>query len=39
MKQISVAKSVDESNPNYVNLMCHVPSDVGGFEVNAVGIL
>lgn len=31
-------KSVDESNPNYVNLMCHVPSDVGGFEVNAVGI-
>ncbi|EAJ9001804.1 phage tail protein [Campylobacter jejuni] len=32
------SKSVDESNPNYVNLMCHVPSDVGGFEVNAVGI-
>ncbi|HEF9640351.1 TPA: phage tail protein, partial [Campylobacter coli] len=28
----------DESNPNYVNLMCHVPSDVGGFEVNAVGV-
>ncbi|EPC1962561.1 phage tail protein [Campylobacter coli] len=32
------SKSVDESNPNYVNLMCHVPSDVGGFEVNAVGV-
>ncbi|NBE34219.1 phage tail protein [Campylobacter jejuni] len=32
------SKSVDESNPNYVNLMCHVPSDIGGFEVNAVGI-
>ena len=32
------SKSVDENNPNYVNLMCHVPSDVGGFEVNAVGI-
>ncbi|BEJ75057.1 TPA_asm: phage tail protein [Campylobacter jejuni] len=32
------SKSVDESNPNYVNLMCHVPSDVGGFEVNAAGI-
>ncbi|BEJ64579.1 phage tail protein [Campylobacter jejuni] len=32
------SKSVDESNPNYVNLMCHVPSDVGGFEVNTVGI-
>ncbi|EMF1632277.1 phage tail protein, partial [Campylobacter jejuni] len=32
------SKSMDESNPNYVNLMCHVPSDVGGFEVNAVGI-
>lgn len=32
------SKSVDEKNPNYVNLMCHVPSDVGGFEVNAVGI-
>ncbi|MBS4235792.1 phage tail protein [Campylobacter vulpis] len=32
------SKSVDESNPNYVNLMCHVPSNVGGFEVNAVGI-
>lgn len=32
------SKSVDESNPNYVNLMCHMPSDVGGFEVNAVGI-
>ncbi|EDH3306178.1 phage tail protein [Campylobacter jejuni] len=32
------SKSVDESNPNYVNLMCHVSSDVGGFEVNAVGV-
>ncbi|EAI7598178.1 phage tail protein [Campylobacter jejuni] len=32
------SKSVDESNPNYVNLMCHVPSNVGGFEVNAVGV-
>ncbi|EOJ0498860.1 phage tail protein [Campylobacter coli] len=32
------SKSVDESNPNYVNLMCHVPSDVGGFEINAIGI-
>lgn len=31
-------KSVDESNPNYVNLMCHVPSDVGGFEINVIGI-
>lgn len=32
------SKSVDEKNPNYVNLMCHVPSNVGGFEVNAIGI-
>ncbi|HHT6829402.1 phage tail protein [Campylobacter coli] len=32
------SKSVDESNPNYVNLMCHVPSDIGGFEINAIGI-
>lgn len=32
------SKSIDENNPNYVNLMCHVPSDVGGFEVNAVGV-
>ncbi|EKJ1229955.1 phage tail protein [Campylobacter coli] len=32
------SKSVDESNPNYVNLMCHVPSDVGGFEINAIGV-
>ncbi|MCE3579403.1 phage tail protein, partial [Campylobacter jejuni] len=32
------SKCVDESNQIYVNLMCHVPSDVGGFEVNAVGI-
>ncbi|HEF9647845.1 TPA: phage tail protein, partial [Campylobacter coli] len=28
----------DESNPNYVNLMCHVPSDIGGFEINAIGV-
>lgn len=32
------SKSVDENNPNYINLMCYVPSDVGGFEVNAVGV-
>ncbi|WP_279128915.1 phage tail protein [Helicobacter winghamensis] len=32
------AKSIDENNPNYVNLECYVPSDVGGFEVNAIGI-
>ncbi|HEF9623798.1 TPA: phage tail protein [Campylobacter coli] len=32
------SKSVDESNPNYVNLMCHVPSDIGGFEINAIGV-
>ncbi len=32
------AKSVDKNNPNYVNLECYIPSDVGGFEINAVGI-
>ncbi|EAH5087149.1 phage tail protein [Campylobacter coli] len=32
------SKSVDESNPNYINLMCYVPSDIGGFEINAIGI-
>ncbi|EAL5903559.1 phage tail protein, partial [Campylobacter lari] len=32
------SKSIDEKNPNYVNLMCHVPSNIGGFEVNAIGI-
>ncbi|EAK4300961.1 phage tail protein [Campylobacter coli] len=32
------SKSVDENNPNYINLMCYVPSDVGGFEINAIGI-
>ncbi|WP_291951397.1 phage tail protein [Campylobacter sp.] len=32
------SKSIDEQNPNYVNLMCHVPSNIGGFEVNAIGI-
>ncbi|EAJ6073388.1 phage tail protein [Campylobacter coli] len=32
------SKSVDENNPNYVNLMCYVPSDIGGFEINAIGI-
>ncbi|EBF5606339.1 phage tail protein [Campylobacter coli] len=32
------SKSVDENNPNYINLMCYVPSDIGGFEINAVGI-
>ncbi|EJB6433641.1 phage tail protein, partial [Campylobacter coli] len=28
----------DENNPNYINLMCYVPSDIGGFEINAIGI-
>ncbi|EAJ6373661.1 phage tail protein [Campylobacter coli] len=32
------SKSVDENNPNYINLMCYVPSDIGGFEINAIGI-
>ncbi|EAH6803158.1 phage tail protein [Campylobacter coli] len=32
------SKSVDESNPNYINLMCYVPSDIGGFEINAIGV-
>ncbi|EEA6143951.1 phage tail protein [Campylobacter coli] len=32
------AKSIDKNNPNYVNLECYIPSDVGGFEINAVGI-
>ncbi|WP_096024606.1 phage tail protein [Campylobacter lanienae] len=32
------SKSVDSNNPNYVNIMCHVPSSVGGFEINAIGI-
>ncbi|WP_243832628.1 phage tail protein [Campylobacter sp. US33a] len=32
------SKYIDEKNPNYVNLECYVPSNVGGFEVNAVGI-
>ncbi|EJB6429299.1 phage tail protein [Campylobacter coli] len=32
------SKSIDENNPNYINLMCYVPSDIGGFEINAIGI-
>ncbi|EAH9172103.1 phage tail protein [Campylobacter coli] len=28
------SKSVDENNPNYINLMCYVPSDIG----DAIGI-
>ncbi|ELH7162742.1 phage tail protein [Campylobacter coli] len=32
------SKSVDENNPNYINLMCYVPSDIGGFEINAIGV-
>ncbi|EIU8216565.1 phage tail protein [Campylobacter coli] len=32
------SKSVDENNPNYINLMCYVPSDIGGFEINTIGI-
>lgn len=32
------SKSIDEINPNYVHLECYVPSNVGGFEVNAIGI-
>ena len=32
------SKTIDEKNKNYVNLMCHVPSNIGGFEVNSVGI-
>ncbi|ENY9686382.1 phage tail protein [Campylobacter coli] len=32
------SKSVDENSPNYINLMCYVPSDIGGFEINAIGI-
>ncbi|HEG6546799.1 TPA: phage tail protein [Campylobacter coli] len=32
------SKSVDENNPNYINLMCYVPSDIGGFEINAIDI-
>ncbi|EOX1356968.1 phage tail protein [Campylobacter coli] len=32
------SKSVDENNPNYINLMCYVPSDIGGFEINVIGI-
>ncbi|KRS78927.1 phage tail protein [Campylobacter coli] len=32
------SKSVDENNPNYINLMCYVPSAIGGFEINAIGI-
>lgn len=32
------SKTIDEKNKNYINLMCHVPSNIGGFEVNSVGI-
>ncbi|WP_297578691.1 phage tail protein [uncultured Helicobacter sp.] len=32
------SKYVDEENDCYVNLECVVPSNVGGFEINAIGI-
>ncbi|WP_300827095.1 phage tail protein [Helicobacter sp. UBA3407] len=32
------SKYVDEENDCYVHLECVVPSNVGGFEVNAIGI-
>lgn len=31
-------KYIDAQNTNYVNLECHIPANVGGFEVNAIGI-
>lgn len=31
-------KLVESNNPNHVIIECHIPSNVGGFEVNAIGI-
>lgn len=31
-------KYIDPQNDCYVNLECHIPSDVGGFEINSIGI-
>lgn len=31
-------KFVESNNPNHVIIECHIPSNVGGFEVNAIGI-
>lgn len=31
-------KFVESNNPNHVIIECHIPSNVGGFEVNAIGV-